>query len=84
MRGIVVAGGGKIGGVIAEMLSETGDYAVTVIDRSAQALEACAGLRGVTTRVADMTDPAALASSLGYTIWSLCAISSKNCTRFTR
>ncbi|WP_374347181.1 saccharopine dehydrogenase C-terminal domain-containing protein [Phenylobacterium sp.] len=64
MRGIVVAGGGKIGGVIAEMLSETGDYAVTVIDRSAQALEACAGLRGVTTRVADMTDPAALDAAL--------------------
>lgn len=66
MRNIVVVGGGKIGGVIAEMLAETGDYAVTVIDRSAEALKTISALAGVTTRVVDVTDAAALDEVLAH------------------
>ncbi|EBU8132064.1 saccharopine dehydrogenase, partial [Salmonella enterica subsp. enterica serovar Java] len=40
MKEVVVVGAGKIGATIADMLTETGDYAVTVVDRSAEALKA--------------------------------------------
>ncbi|TIO05121.1 MAG: hypothetical protein E5X93_30670, partial [Mesorhizobium sp.] len=33
MKNIVVVGAGKIGSTIAEMLTTTGDYRVTVVDR---------------------------------------------------
>jgi len=39
MKNIVIAGAGKIGSMIAELLGGCGDYAVTVIDRSAQQLD---------------------------------------------
>ncbi|WP_292579473.1 saccharopine dehydrogenase NADP-binding domain-containing protein, partial [Mesorhizobium sp.] len=32
MKNIVVVGAGKIGSTIAEMLSATGDYRVTLVD----------------------------------------------------
>jgi saccharopine dehydrogenase-like NADP-dependent oxidoreductase len=34
MHDVVVMGGGKIGSIIAEMLAETGDYRIKVLDRS--------------------------------------------------
>ncbi|WP_281004615.1 saccharopine dehydrogenase family protein [Mesorhizobium atlanticum] len=40
MKNIVVVGAGKIGSTIAEMLSATGDYRVTLVDRSAAQLAA--------------------------------------------
>ena len=39
MKNVVLVGGGKIGVAITELLSATGDYRVTVIDRDAQSLE---------------------------------------------
>lgn len=39
MKEVVIVGAGKIGATIADMLTETGDYAVTVVDRQAGALE---------------------------------------------
>jgi hypothetical protein len=39
MKEVVVVGAGKIGATIADMLTETGDYAVTVVDRQAAALD---------------------------------------------
>jgi saccharopine dehydrogenase-like NADP-dependent oxidoreductase len=39
MKDIVIVGAGKIGSMIAEFLGSSGDYAVTVVDRSAQQLE---------------------------------------------
>jgi saccharopine dehydrogenase-like NADP-dependent oxidoreductase len=39
MKNVVLVGGGKIGIAITELLSSTGDYHVTVIDRDAQSLE---------------------------------------------
>jgi saccharopine dehydrogenase-like NADP-dependent oxidoreductase len=39
MKDIVIVGAGKIGSMIAEFLGSSGDYAVTVVDRSALQLE---------------------------------------------
>ena len=39
MKNVVLVGGGKIGVAITELLSATGDYHVTVIDRDLQSLE---------------------------------------------
>ena len=39
MKDIIVIGAGKIGGAIAWMLAATGDYRVTVADRSASQLD---------------------------------------------
>jgi saccharopine dehydrogenase-like NADP-dependent oxidoreductase len=39
MKQIVVVGAGKIGSTIADMLAESGDYQVTVVDRSQAALD---------------------------------------------
>ncbi|MGN6142862.1 MAG: saccharopine dehydrogenase NADP-binding domain-containing protein, partial [Mesorhizobium sp.] len=40
MKDIVVVGAGKIGSTIADMLAATGDYRVTIVDRSAAQLAA--------------------------------------------
>jgi saccharopine dehydrogenase-like NADP-dependent oxidoreductase len=60
---ILVVGAGKIGGTIADMLCQTGDYAVTVADRSAAALGALAGA-GITTLELDIADTVALRSAM--------------------
>ena len=39
MKRILLAGAGKIGGMIAGLLSASGDYHVTVADRSPERLE---------------------------------------------
>ena len=39
MKQIVIVGAGKIGSMIAELLGGSGDYAVTVVDRSQQQLD---------------------------------------------
>ncbi len=60
MKNVVVAGAGKIGAMIADMLAQCGDYAVTVIDRSAAQLDALETKANVRKMVVDITDPAAL------------------------
>ena len=60
MKDIVVIGGGKIGSVIAEMLADSGDYAVKVVDRAAEALALLPKHAKVSGVVADVADPAAL------------------------
>ena len=39
MKNVMLVGGGKIGIAITELLSNTGDYHVTVVDRDAASLE---------------------------------------------
>ena len=39
MKDIVIVGAGKIGSMIAEFLGGSGDYAVTVVDRSQAQLD---------------------------------------------
>lgn len=65
---ILVIGAGKIGQVVADLLAGSGDYAVTLADRDAGALDAlaatgAAGLR-VDRQALDVTDDAALARVL--------------------
>jgi saccharopine dehydrogenase-like NADP-dependent oxidoreductase len=63
MNNILVIGGGNIGEMIADLLTRSGDYAVTVADRSLAALER---LRKTGARVLqlDVADGAALAAAL--------------------
>jgi 3-hydroxyacyl-CoA dehydrogenase len=38
MKNVAVIGAGKIGANVAQLLASTGDYQVTLVDRSAEAL----------------------------------------------
>jgi saccharopine dehydrogenase-like NADP-dependent oxidoreductase len=63
MKSILVVGAGHIGVTIATLLQTSGDYAVTLSDRSPDAL-AGARVQGVKTRVLDVTDMAALRGAM--------------------
>jgi saccharopine dehydrogenase-like NADP-dependent oxidoreductase len=63
MHSILVIGAGKIGSTIADMLHVTGDYAVTVADRSAAALEAIRR-PGVRTLELDIADAVAVRGAM--------------------
>jgi saccharopine dehydrogenase-like NADP-dependent oxidoreductase len=63
MHSILVIGAGKIGSTIADMLHVTGDYAVTVADRSAAALEAIRR-QDVRTLELDIADAVALRGAM--------------------
>jgi saccharopine dehydrogenase-like NADP-dependent oxidoreductase len=56
---ITLLGAGHIGQTIARLLAHAGDYTVTVVDKSAEALDKLASER-VRTVVAETADPAAL------------------------
>jgi len=64
MKNIVVVGAGKIGSMIAELLAGSGDYAVTVVDRSQQQLDRLETARAVTKTAADITHGDALSKIL--------------------
>jgi saccharopine dehydrogenase-like NADP-dependent oxidoreductase len=55
MERIAIVGAGKIGSMIAELLVTSGDYAVTVIDRSESALDRLETAAAVTKVAADIT-----------------------------
>lgn len=61
---IVVVGAGKIGATIADMLAGTGDYKVTVVDRSAEQLKALETANAVLVERLDIEDSAALGKVL--------------------
>ncbi|MEJ0028234.1 MAG: saccharopine dehydrogenase family protein [Rhizomicrobium sp.] len=63
MKNVMLVGGGKIGIAIAELLSGTGDYRVTVADRDAASL-ARMPRTNVTTRVVEIADPASFAAAV--------------------
>lgn len=60
MKQIVVVGAGKIGSTIADMLAETGDYQVTVVDRSQAALDALEVSGNVATKQVEIAEAGAL------------------------
>ncbi|MES0038656.1 saccharopine dehydrogenase family protein [Mesorhizobium sp. M0046] len=64
MKDVVVIGSGKIGSTIARLLADTGDYHVTVVDRSAQQLAEIESGPARSTAKLDVTDDAALAAQL--------------------
>ena len=63
MHDILVIGGGNIGEMIADLLGRTGDYTVTVADRSPGAL-AKLEARGIKTYGLDVTDCVALEAAI--------------------
>jgi saccharopine dehydrogenase-like NADP-dependent oxidoreductase len=64
MKHIVIVGAGKIGSMIAELLVGSGDYAVTVVDRSQKQLDRLETAAKITKIVADITEPGALQALL--------------------
>jgi len=54
MKDIVIVGAGKIGSMIAELLGGSGDYAVTVVDRSQQQLDRLETSAAISKIVADI------------------------------
>jgi len=56
MKNILIVGAGKIGSMIAELLAGSGDYAVTVIDRSTEQLGRLETAQPIKKIVADITD----------------------------
>jgi saccharopine dehydrogenase-like NADP-dependent oxidoreductase len=65
MQSIVVVGAGKIGSMIAELLGGSGDYAVTVVDRSQQQLDRLETSAPVAKVAADITEQGTLERLLG-------------------
>ncbi|WP_332680910.1 saccharopine dehydrogenase family protein [Bosea sp. (in: a-proteobacteria)] len=65
MKNVAVIGAGKIGATIADLLAATGDYRVTVADRSEEQFAAIRTGAALSTRKLDITDPAALRQLLG-------------------
>jgi saccharopine dehydrogenase-like NADP-dependent oxidoreductase len=55
LKNIVIVGAGKIGSMIAELLVGSGDYAVTVVDRSQHQLDRLETAVAVTKIAADIT-----------------------------
>ena len=64
MKDIVVIGAGKIGGAIALMLAETGDYKVVVADRSQEQLDKIDRHPAISTAAVDIADRAGLVGIL--------------------
>lgn len=60
MKDIVIVGAGKIGSTIADMLTVSGDYGVTVVDHSPEQLAGLELSSAVATKVIDVRDSAAL------------------------
>jgi saccharopine dehydrogenase-like NADP-dependent oxidoreductase len=65
MKQILVIGSGNIGEMLAALLGETGDYAVTLADSNAVALAKIGPLKNTTTQPLDASDDAAVAAILG-------------------
>lgn len=64
MKDIAIIGAGHIGGAVAALLADTGDYRITVIDRSAEQLAELPVDARVEHMVLDVTDVTALAGAL--------------------
>src|SRR6185312_2161996 len=64
MKKIMVAGAGKIGSTIAALLASSGDYAVTLVDRSTAHLHGAAVHAAIEPRVLDIADAAQLEAAL--------------------
>jgi saccharopine dehydrogenase-like NADP-dependent oxidoreductase len=60
MKDIAIVGAGKIGSMISELLVASGDYSVTVIDRSSAQLERLETALPITKVAADIADSAGL------------------------
>lgn len=59
-KDIVIVGAGKIGATIADMLAGSGEYAVVIVDRSAEQIAALDTTEPVETLIADVGEAGAL------------------------
>jgi saccharopine dehydrogenase-like NADP-dependent oxidoreductase len=64
MKEIVIVGAGKIGSMIAELLGGSGDYSVTVVDRSQQQLDRLETTATITRVAADIAQGDSLRRTL--------------------
>ncbi|WP_095090603.1 saccharopine dehydrogenase family protein [Mesorhizobium sophorae] len=64
MKDVVIIGSGKIGSTISQLLADSGDYHVTVVDRSAEQLSEIESGPALSTAYLDITDEAALCALL--------------------
>lgn len=64
MKQVVVIGAGKIGGAIALILAESGDYAVVVTDHNPEQLDTIDRHPAITTTLLDIVDHTALVATL--------------------
>ncbi|WP_426441307.1 saccharopine dehydrogenase C-terminal domain-containing protein [Bradyrhizobium genosp. P] len=64
MKEIIVIGAGKIGGAIATMLADTGDYNVTVADRSSEQLAEIDGHPAISRAMLDIASQESLVAAL--------------------
>lgn len=64
MRRVAVIGAGKIGSTVVDLLVACGDYEVTILDQSPEALAAFEGRARVTATAIGIQDPEILAPSL--------------------
>lgn len=64
MKNIVVVGAGKIGSTIAQLLAHSGDYHITVVDRSSEQLDQVGKHPSIATSEIDISDKAAMVSLL--------------------
>ena len=64
MKNVLIVGAGKIGQVAAELLAHTGDYKVTLADRSMAALGAVTRGRQLNPAVVDVADATALRKAM--------------------
>ena len=64
MRSVVVVGAGHIGSTIASFLADSGDYRVTVFDRSAERLAAIPAHAAIQVRQGEISDRDALVGCL--------------------
>lgn len=64
MKDILLLGGGKIGAIIAKLLSDSDDYHITVADVAQASLDRLPKHRHVTTLLLDVTDEQALNSAM--------------------
>ncbi|WP_029076534.1 saccharopine dehydrogenase family protein [Kaistia adipata] len=74
MKQITVVGAGKIGSTIAAMLAATGDYTVSLVDRSETILNALPKRAGVTPRKAEIGADGALAPLIADSFAVLSAV----------
>lgn len=74
MKSILLLGAGKIGAMIAELLTQSGDYAVTVADKDAAGLKRLGLNPNIQTLALDVNDKGALASAMAgkYAVLSAC------------
>ena len=64
MKDVVVIGAGKIGATVAEMLASTGEYQITLVDRSPEVLDRLDRKERIRITIADVEDSSKLVDVL--------------------